>query len=196
VMLVVPDLDAWMQKPVVPKDPLGNTRSFVQNWTLAALDEHLADPPAADPEAGARLFREATCAQCHKIDGVGGEVGPELTDVLKRWKGDRRGVLREILEPSYRIEPKYTVQLVITVEGRTISGIVKSENEDSISLLENPEAKTLTVVKRDDIDEVIPSTTSMMPKALLDKFTAEEIMQILQYICRNPSGGNADELCR
>jgi len=85
---------------------------------------------------------------------------------------------------------------VITVEGRTISGIVKSENEDSISLLENPEAKTLTVVKRDDIDEVIPSTTSMMPKALLDKFTAEEIMQILQYICRNPSGGNADELCR
>ncbi len=34
VLLVVPDLDAWQRNPVLPKDPLGNTRSFVRNWSL------------------------------------------------------------------------------------------------------------------------------------------------------------------
>jgi putative heme-binding domain-containing protein len=196
VMLVVPDLDEWLQNSVPPKDPLGNTRTLIQNWTLADLEESLAAEPAGVTEAGARLFQEATCALCHKIQDKGGRVGPDLTDVLTRWKGDRKAVLREILTPSYRIEPKYTVQLVVTAAGRTISGIIQSENDTSISLLENPEARAPTVISRDDIDEIIPSTTSMMPKALLDKFTSEEIIEILDFICRSPPAAANDEICR
>ncbi|MCA9086310.1 MAG: c-type cytochrome, partial [Planctomycetaceae bacterium] len=88
VMVVVPDLDAWHRNPVPPKDPLGNSRTFVRNWKLSdfnstQLTEELR---GRNPEAGATLFREATCFGCHKINGQGGAVGPELTDVLNRWK--------------------------------------------------------------------------------------------------------------
>ena len=45
-----------------------------------------------------------------------------------------------------------------------------------------------TVIQKEDIDEIIPSTTSMMPKALLDKFTHDEILKILSYLTSTKHG--------
>ncbi|MEO1982689.1 MAG: plastocyanin/azurin family copper-binding protein [Fuerstiella sp.] len=183
VMVVVPDLDAWQRNPTTPKDPLGNNRSFVKNWKQADFDtDKLADSlRGRSPLIGAKLFKDATCLGCHKMKGEGGAVGPDLTDVLKRWKGDRYGILREIIDPSYKIDPKYAVKIVIDVNGLTTSGIVTAEDSKSISILVNPEVPKPKVILKDNIEEIIPSTTSMMPKALLDKFTTDEIMEILSY---------------
>jgi putative heme-binding domain-containing protein len=116
------------------------------------------------------------------MNGMGGAVGPELTDVLKRWKGDRLGVLREILDPSHKIDPKYSVQVIYTVDGLVVSGIVKAEDKSSISILENLEAKEPMVIDKDDIDEQVRSSKSMMPKALLDRFSRDEILEVVSYI--------------
>lgn len=184
VMLVVPDLDAWQRNPTEPKDPLGNTRSFVKKWTLADFpaDTFENGLRGRNPLIGEKLFKDATCLSCHQIKGTGGKVGPDLTEVMKRWKNDRHGILREILEPAYKIDPKYAVKIIIDVDGLTTSGIVTAEDDKSISILTNPELPEPKVILKDDIDEMIPSTTSMMPKALLDKFTQDEIMEILSYI--------------
>ncbi|MEQ9408234.1 MAG: plastocyanin/azurin family copper-binding protein [Fuerstiella sp.] len=184
VMVVVPDLDAWQRNPTEPKDPLGNNRSFVQNWKLQDFpEESLAESlRGRSPRIGAKLFKEATCLGCHKIGEEGGAVGPALTDVMKRLKGDRHAILREILEPSYKIDPKYAVKIVVDLDGLTTSGIVTAEDKDSISILVNPEVPEPKVILKDNIEEIIPSTTSMMPKALLDKFTRDEIMEILAFI--------------
>lgn len=184
VMLVVPDLDSWQRNPVPPKDPLGNNRSFVQSWKPDDFTGDLsADLHGRSTEIGARLFREATCLQCHKVGTEGGVVGPALHDVMTRWKGDRHGILREILDPSYKIDPKYVVQVVLTTDGKSQSGIIKAEDDKSISLLINPEAPSPVVIPRSDIDEIIPTSTSMMPRALLDKFTRDELLEILNYLC-------------
>ncbi len=184
VMLVVPDLDTWQRNPTTPKDPLGNTRTLVQNWKMADFDKDTVvnGMQGRSVSMGEKLFKEATCLSCHKMKGQGGAVGPELTDVLKRWKGDHYGVLREILEPSYKIDPKYAMKIVLDIDGKTTSGIVTAEDKKTISILENPEIPRPKVINKDDIEEIIPSTVSMMPKALLDKFTQEEIMEILSYI--------------
>lgn len=181
VMLVVPDLDEWQRNPTIPKDPLGNTRTIIKSWQVTDFtDEELA--PATPADNAGILFKEATCLGCHKMKDQGGAVGPALDDVAKRWKGDRRAILREILDPSYRIDPKYATKIVIDMDGKTTSGLVVAEDKKSISLLTNPEAKEPTVIAMDDVDEIIPSSTSMMPKALLDKFTKEEILTLLNYI--------------
>ena len=44
------------------------------------------------------------------MDGEGGVIGPELSDVMKRWKGDKVGILRELLEPSHKVDAKYVMQ--------------------------------------------------------------------------------------
>jgi putative heme-binding domain-containing protein len=184
VMIVVADLDAWQRNPTQPQDPLGNTRTFVQSWRLADFDPNSLNQELSglNPQRGEKLFKEASCLGCHKMRGQGGAVGPELTDVLKRWKGDSVGVLREILEPSYKIDPKYAVKVVVDVNGKSTSGIVTAEDTKSISILENPELPNSKVIQKSDIEEIIPSSVSMMPKALLDKFSREEIIEILSYI--------------
>jgi putative heme-binding domain-containing protein len=183
VMVVVPDLDAWQRNPTKPADPIGSNREFVKSWSLDDFKDNLETGlRGRSAKIGQRLFAEATCAQCHKIKGQGGAVGPELTDVLKRWKGDRLAILREILEPSHRIDPKYAVQVIVTDKGRVITGIVQAEDATSVFVLVNPESPVPVVIKRAEIDEIVKTSISMMPKALLDRFTTDEIFEILSYV--------------
>ena len=183
VMVVVKDLDVWTKNPTVPKDPLGNNRAFVQSWKAEDFQGKLASGlRGRSLQIGEKIFKAATCAQCHKVRGVGGSVGPELTDILKRWKGDQYGILREVLDPSHRIDPKYAVQMIATDDGKVFTGIVKEEDKLTISLLVNPESPQPTVIKRSEIDEMFKTSKSMMPKALLDRFTRDEIFELLAFL--------------
>jgi putative heme-binding domain-containing protein len=122
-----------------------------------------------------------------------------IDDFIDRWKSsgaseranyglfltqlcDLLGVLREIIDPSHKIDPKFAVQVILTVDGGIVSGIVTSEDKDTISVVVNPEAPEPTIMKRDDIDEIEKSSNSLMPKALLDRFTRDEIFELLAYL--------------
>ncbi|MCG8649973.1 MAG: c-type cytochrome, partial [Pirellulales bacterium] len=183
VMVVVEDLDAWLKNPVEPANPIGSNRSFVQSWTVDDLKGELdSGLRGRSAEIGKRLFTEASCAGCHRVEGQGGIIGPELTDLYSRWKGDRVGMLREILDPSHKVDAKYAMQRVLTVDGRTITGVLVKEDDDNVTLLSNPEAKEPTVIPQDDIEAMVPSSVSMMPKALLDQYTKDEIFEIMAYL--------------
>ena len=60
--------------------------------------------------------------------------------------------------------------------------MVVADDKESISIVVNPEDPKPIVVKKDEIEEVIRSTKSLMPKALLDRFTEDEIFELLAYI--------------
>jgi putative heme-binding domain-containing protein len=183
VMVVVDDLDAWLQDPTEPADPIGSNRSFIQAWTVDDFEGQLESGlRGRTPEIGKQLFAEASCAGCHRVGGEGGKIGPELTKVFSRWKGDPRAVLREILEPSHRIDDKYAMHLVLTVDGQTVSGIVTDETRDAVTLVASPEAEEPTIIARDDIEEMVKTSQSMMPKSLLDQYTRDEILEILAYL--------------
>ena len=183
VMVVVEDLDAWLAKPTVPADPLGLTRSFVKNWTLDDFESDVASAiEGRQEEIGARIFKEATCVNCHKIRGQGGAVGPDLAQLFERHKSDHGAVLREILDPSYKVEEKYALYNVITDNGQVISGIVSQQNAVSITLITNPDNPKPQTIPRNNIDEILKSSISMMPKGLMDRFTQEEILELLAYL--------------
>ena len=197
VMVVVPDLDAWLADPTVPEDPIGNTREFVQKWTVADLaggsDEDFENKlRGRSPEIGQRIFTEATCAQCHRSQGTESLVGPSLVGVFDRWKGEGDKVLREILDPSAHIDPKYVVRLVLTDDGRALTGLVVAEDDDSVSILADPDAKEPTVVRKDAVLDMVQTDVSLMPKALLDRFTEDEIYELLGYLrSLEPGSANA-----
>lgn len=183
VMVVVNDLDAWNKNPVKPHDPIGSNRSFVQAWTMEDFEGAFAnDLKGRSPEIGEKIFNEASCIGCHKVKGVGGMVGPELTDVYTRWKSNHQGILREILDPSHKIDSKYAMQTILTTDGQTMSGIVVDENDETLSLLSTPEAKEPTILLQDDIELIKRSATSMMPKALMDQYTKDEVIELMAYL--------------
>lgn len=184
VMVVVEDLDAWMKAPTEPKDPIGSNRSFVQAWTPQDFQDQLEQGlRGRSPQIGERIFVEATCAQCHKAGNSGvGNVGPELSGTFAKYKAQAQEVLREILDPSHRIDEKYAVHLILDVDGRTTSGLIVSQDKQQVAILEDPEAKEPKVIAKDDIEQMVKTSTSMMPKGLMDRFTKDEIFELLSFI--------------
>ena len=187
-MLVVPDIAVWQQNPVEPADALGNTRSQVANWTMEEFTEDLGLMMRGRSETiGTKLFQEATCKSCHKVKGEGGAVGPELTKVFERYKDNSRDVLQEMIVPSHKVDPKYAVHNVLLDSGKVISGIVIAEDDDTLQIVSNPEDPKPITIQQDEIEEMVRSSKSMMPKGLLDRFTQDEIYEILSYL-KNAGG--------
>jgi putative heme-binding domain-containing protein len=130
---------------------------------------------------GKQMFQVANCVACHRFAGMGNEFGPDLAKLDP--KLTPADVLRDILEPSAKINEKYCTYVFETGSGKIVTGIVLEETADVVKVIENPLLKAEPVVlRRSDILERKKSPTSMMPKGLLDKLTREEIMDLIAYI--------------
>jgi putative heme-binding domain-containing protein len=131
---------------------------------------------------GKRMFQVANCVACHKMEGAGTEIGPDLTKLDPKLQQPVE-ILRDILEPSFRINEKYQTYVIETKSGKTITGLILEETPKAVKVIENPLAKTQPVVlKPSDIAERTKSPNSIMPKGLLDTLTREEILDLVAYI--------------
>src|SRR5262249_26590901 len=77
-----------------------------------------------NPERGKALFFKAAgveCSKCHRIGGTGSTLGPDLSQIGKKYT--RAQILESILEPSKSIDPKYVTYLVETNDGRVQTGL-------------------------------------------------------------------------
>src|SRR5207249_11564101 len=98
-----------------------------------------------DAENGQRIFQERTevsCLRCHKIHGMGGEVGPDLAGIGA--KQNRQYLLESIVEPDKQIAKGYETVVLALVDGRVKSGILKSEDPKEVRLM-TPEGNLLVV---------------------------------------------------
>jgi putative heme-binding domain-containing protein len=131
---------------------------------------------------GKQMFQIGTCVACHKFGGVGVEFGPDLTKLDPKQQKPVE-ILRDILEPSFRINEKYQSFTFEMKSGKSITGIILEETPEMVKVIENPLLKAEPLIlKVADIDERKKSPTSMMPKGLLDKLTSEEILDLIAYI--------------
>ncbi|HEY6564025.1 MAG TPA: c-type cytochrome, partial [Pirellulaceae bacterium] len=160
------------------------------SWTAADLMPLLLERPSRpDFQAGSRVFTQASCSACHQIQGRGGKIGPDLTDVALRRKPEE--IVRELLHPSEAIEEMYKPWLFITRSGRVVRGIVARETTEAIHVTENPLlACEPVVVRRDEIDwnESKRSEISTMPDGLLASLSREQIQDLLAFL---QAGGDA-----
>jgi len=98
-----------------------------------------------DPARGKEVFL-ANCAVCHLFDGQGGRVGPDLTGIAAR---DRGEVLTDILDPNRSVEANYRLWNVATKGGETFSGRLETETQTTVEILDTTAQKH--VVQRKDI---------------------------------------------
>jgi putative membrane-bound dehydrogenase-like protein len=129
----------------------------------------------ADPALGRAVFVK-TCQQCHTLFGVGGKVGPELTGSNR---ADLDYVLSNVLDPSALIGKDYQAQVVSTTDGRVLTGIVRAEDKDAITLQLPNEVVT---VPKSEVDERKVSDQSMMPDDLWKPLSEHEVRSLVAYL--------------
>ena len=135
----------------------------------------------SDLARGRKLFHESTvvqCRSCHRIDGKGTELGPDLDAIGKKY--DRPKLLESILQPSLQIDPKFTMYLVETISGTVHSGLLVERNNTGI-VVRDVQNKTRRV-ETADIEGVYPQTKSLMPDVLLRDLTAQQVADLLAYL--------------
>jgi putative heme-binding domain-containing protein len=141
---------------------------------------------AGDPKRGKAIYLSAAarCAICHKVQGQGGEVGPDLSQIGGKF--DRTHLIESILDPSAEIVQGYHATLVETKAGRTYTGIVKSESATAVTLVD-ADAKTITIPLK-EVERRELSKVSLMPEGLANLLTPGEFTDLIAYLATLRTG--------
>ncbi|UUO08020.1 DUF1080 domain-containing protein [Blastopirellula sp. J2-11] len=131
--------------------------------------------PPADPQWGRAIFAK-TCQRCHTLYGVGGAVGPDLT-------GSNRAnldyLLTNIVDPSAVMAKEYQPSIVLLDTGRVITGIIRAEDNKTLTL---QTAEETLILPKDEIEERKTSDKSMMPDDQLRPFSQHDIRSLVAYL--------------
>jgi putative heme-binding domain-containing protein len=189
-LYVVEDIDEYQADPeaYLTKNQLpiaDELLKFIRPRTEWRFDDLLTAVEKLDHgrsfNTGKQMFQVATCVACHQMNGAGTPIGPDLMKLDP--KLTPTDILRDLLEPSFRINEQFQTHLIETQEGKIITGLVVEETPEIVKIIDNPLAKAEPItLKKADIAERKKSSTSVMPKGLLDKLTREEILDLMAYL--------------
>jgi putative membrane-bound dehydrogenase-like protein len=129
-----------------------------------------------DPAAGVALF-DKHCASCHTLFGRGTKLGPDLTTADRK---NREWLLLNVVDPSAVVRLEYAAYNVVTADGRVLSGLIAEATPQAVTLVDAKNERT--VLPRDQIDQMNPSPTSLMPEKLLDTLSDQELRDLFSYI--------------
>ncbi len=129
----------------------------------------------ADRKHGRLLFSR-TCASCHTLFGEGGKIGPDLTGSQRT---NPEYLLTKLLDPSAVVARDYQMTVLTLTNGRVLSGLVKEENDKTLTLQTQNE---VVRVDKSDIDERQRSQQSMMPDGLLTPLSPTEVRDLIAYV--------------
>ena len=108
---------------------------------IARYKAMLKSKPAHAPDlAQGRAVFAKVCQQCHTLFGVGRQVGPDLTGSNR---ADLDYLLSNVLDPSALIGKDYLAHVIATTDGRVLTGIIRAEDKDTITLMTANETITL-----------------------------------------------------
>jgi putative membrane-bound dehydrogenase-like protein len=127
--------------------------------------------------AGKALFAKH-CATCHRLEGVGHEVGPDLLSALRNKSAEQ--LLSDLLDPSREVDPRYLNYLVRTKRGQQLSGMIAAETASSITLRRGEKAED--VVLRRQVEKVEATGKSLMPEGLEAQLTKQDVADLIAYL--------------
>jgi putative heme-binding domain-containing protein len=130
-----------------------------------------------NPHAGERAFQKL-CAQCHTIYGQGADVGPDLST---NGRASFEQLVSNVFDPSLVIGDAYRVTLVVTADGRNLTGIVVEDNDERI-VLKTPGGK-LESVARYNVKFTRQSPLSMMPEGVEKVYDRQELADLFAFLC-------------
>lgn len=137
-----------------------------------------------DAAAGERLFyhpKGPQCFVCHRVNGRGGVVGPDLSTIGNVL--DRARLVESIIDPSREIAPMFVPWKIRTKKGDIVDGRILDEDPSptgDITLINAQGQKTK--VKNVDIEERQASKVSIMPDKLAERLTRDDFRNLIEFL--------------
>lgn len=131
---------------------------------------------SGNPRAGKRQYMK-NCGRCHRLFDEGGQVGPDLTS-FKR--DDLPRLLQNVVNPDLEIREGYENYLIVADDGRLATGFLTSQ-DDRMVVLRTTEGASLSFY-RDEIDDMLAMSQSVMPKGALKELTDQQIRDLFAYL--------------
>jgi putative heme-binding domain-containing protein len=131
---------------------------------------------AGTAEKGRAVF-EKTCAACHELHGKGTQIGADLRSIRDQ---GREAVMLNILDPNREINPKFLSYMVITTDGRTITGMITEETPNHLTIRQVD--GTPVSIPRAEIDEMESSGVSYMPEGLESQMDHQAMADLLAFL--------------
>lgn len=123
-----------------------------------------------------RVVFQKTCGNCHVLFGEGKKVGPDLTGSNRR---NLEYLLENLVDPSAQVAADFRVSTVVLDDGRIVNGVIVEKLDRTISV------QTLNeriILDRSTIEEVQPTTLSLMPDSILKTLTPEQLRNLVAYL--------------
>ncbi|MDB5336063.1 MAG: repeat protein [Planctomycetaceae bacterium] len=192
LLRAIEDLQANKMPPELQVDVIEAVRARGTPVLNDALNKYEAQLPASDPlarfrsalvggdaENGKRIFRShatAQCFRCHKIQGQGGEAGPDLSQLAMR--SPREHFLESMIDPNAKLTPGFGSVAYVLTDGRVVSGVLKAEDPKQVTVL-TPEGKSV-VIPVAEIEERTAAKSAMPPVGPILKLG--EIRDVIEYL--------------
>ena len=144
----------------------------------AGFDPASASVRVGDAARGRALFHaKAECGQCHRVNGQGPRVAPDLSDI-----GAIRtlaALQRALLTPDESMLPIHRGVSIVTKDGRSMRG--RRLNEDTYTVQIIDEQENLRSLAKVNLRELSVETTAAMP-SYAERLTLDELADVIAYL--------------
>lgn len=152
------------------------TKTGLRKTNVAAAAHAISK---ADPEHGKELFfGRGTCFACHKVQGRGVVLGPDLVGIHKRQ--DLKYVIKSILEPDAYIVEGFQQTRLKLKDGRELFGMIQEETAQMAEIF-LPNGKRI-VVNPDEIVKRVDAKHSGMPSSFAYTLSPQDVADISTWI--------------
>ncbi len=155
-------------------------------FPLPPSKDNVPTPPISEltklngnmPNGRMVFFSTGTCHKCHVVDGMGREIGPNLSEIGS--KLSREAMFESVLYPSAGISHNFELWTVLLTSGTTVNGMLTSNTDEEVSI--KGDDALLRTFKKSDVEELVKQKISMMPADLQKTMTTQELADVVEFM--------------
>lgn len=166
--------------------PKGPGRPWKMDEALEIVE---ADSGKRDFEQGLMLFSAIRCKSCHSMQGEGGAIGPDLTQLGSRFTA--KDMLEAIIEPNNVISDQYASTVFSFKDGSSMLAKLIDEDEDVYIVSQNPYAPhILKEIPKKDVSSFKLAEISVMPPGTINVLNEDELKDLIAYLMAGGDEGS------
>ena len=127
--------------------------------------------------ASGKIVFEKNCSTCHRVEGIGNEIGPNVAAMKAR---GAESLLVNVLDPNREVHPQYLAYVVVTQDGRVRSGLISSESAASLTLRTSDGREE--TISRDSLEHLQSTGKSLMPEGLEKQIDSKAMADLFEFL--------------